>query len=396
MRVGASLVILAACGGGSPPEIHGLADQTATVGRELVIQIDATDADGGRISYGVHADISLQGTAMLTTAPSGMGVFRWTPLAEQVGTHSFDFTASDGANTTTVTIQINVMAAVGSAPVFRQPLGTGTVLTGPCADLSIVIEDMDSATVTIAQEPPVIDGAQLTIVDGLDATWHWCPTPLQISQSNRYTLELSADDGDNARTIKDYVLVLGGGGMPHVVINEIDYDNVGTDTAEYVELVNPSTATADLAGLRLVLVNGATNQQYDSIDLSPAGSLAGGEYLVIGGSNVTVPPSAKKLDPVWTLDQIQNGSPDGLAIVDPVTQTVLDALSYEGPITAATLTDFTQPVSLVEGNALPSNVADSNTVTRSLCRNPNGQDTNDAGTDWTTCATLTPGTANVP
>jgi len=396
VRVGASLVILAACGGGSPPEIHGLADQTATVGQELVIQIDATDADGGRISYGVHADISLQGTAMLTTAPSGMGVFRWTPLAEQVGTHSFDFTASDGANTTTVTIQINVMAAVGSAPVFRQPLGTGTVLTGPCADLSIVIEDMDSATVTIAQEPPVIDGAQLTIVDGLDATWHWCPTPLQISQSNRYTLELSADDGDNARTIKDYVLVLGGGGMPHVVINEIDYDNVGTDTAEYVELVNPSAATADLAGLRLVLVNGATNQQYDSIDLSPAGSLAGGEYLVIGGSNVTVPPSAKKLDPVWTLDQIQNGSPDGLAIVDPVTQTVLDALSYEGPITAATLTDFTQPVSLVEGNALPSNVADSNTVTRSLCRNPNGQDTNDAGTDWTTCATLTPGTANVP
>jgi len=396
VRLGACLLVLAACGGGSPPEIHGLVDQTATVGQELVIQLDGTDADGDRITYGVHADVSLQGTGMLTTAPSGMGVFRWTPLAEQIGPHSFDFTASDSSNTTTVTIQINVVAAVGSAPVFRQPLGTGSVLTGACADLDIVVEDMDSAMVTIAQQAPAIDGAQLTIVDGLDATWHWCPTPLQKSQSNRYTLELSADDGDNPKTIKDYVLVLGGTGTPQLVINEVDYDMVGTDTAEYVELLNPSAATADLAGLRLVLVNGATSQQYDSIDLSPAGTLAGGEYLVIAGSGVTVPPSAKKLDPVWSLDQIQNGSPDGMAIVDPVTQTVIDALSYEGSVSAATITDFTQPVSLVEGNAIPTNVADSNTVTRSLCRNPNGQDTNDAATDWTTCATLTPGTANVP
>jgi hypothetical protein len=396
VRLGACLLVLTACGGGSPPEIHGLVDQTATVGQELVIQLDGTDADGDRITYGVHADISLQGTGMLTTAPSGMGVFRWTPLAEQVGAHSFDFTASDGSNTTTVTIQINVVAAVGSAPVFRQPLGTGSVLTGPCADLSIVIEDMDSPMVTIAQEPPVIDGGDLTIIDGLDASWHWCPTPLQKSQSNRYTLELSADDGDNPKTVKDYVLVLGGTGAPKLVINEVDYDMVGTDTAEYVEIMNPSAATSDLAGLRLVLVNGATSQQYDSIDLSPAGSLAGGEYLVVAGAGVSVSPSAKRLDPVWSLDQIQNGSPDGMAIIDPVTQTVVDALSYEGSITAATLTDFTAPVSLVEGNAIPTNVADSNTVTRSLCRNPSGQDTNDAATDWTTCATLTPGTANVP
>jgi hypothetical protein len=234
-------------------------------------------------------------------------------------------------------------------------------------------------------------------VDGLDATWHWCPTAQQIAASNRYTLELSADDGDNPKTIKDYVIVLGGGGnAPHLAINEVDYDNVGTDTAEYVELYNPSATSADLAGLRLVLVNGATSQQYDSIDLSPAGSLAAGEYLVIAGSGVTVPPSAKKLDPVWSLDQIQNGSPDGMAIVDPVTQTVLDALSYEGSITAASITDFAQPISLVEGNAIPGNVADSSSVTRSLCRNPSGQDTNDAATDWTTSATLTPGTANAP
>jgi hypothetical protein len=321
-------------------------------------------------------------------------VFRWTPLAEHVGMHTFDFTASDSSSTTTVTIQIDVRAANGSAPIFRQPLGTGTVLSTACADLNVVIDDQDSAMVTIAQEAPIIDGAQLTIVDGLDATWHWCPTAAQIAASNRYTLELSADDGENPKTIKDYVIVLGGSSTPHVVLDEVDYDQLNTDSAEYIEIMNPSAATANLAGLRVVLVNGANNQQYDAIDLSPVGSLAPGDYLVIAGPNVTVPPSAKKLDPVWSTDQIQNGAPDGVAIVDPVTQTVIDALSYEGSITAATLADFTAPVSLVEGT--PTGAADTNTDGKSLCRLPDGHDSNDAATDWAVCSTLTPGAPNAP
>ena len=401
MRLGAAMLVLAACGGGSPPQIHGLSDQVATVGSELVVMIDASDDSGEKIEYGVHADLSLQGTAMMTKTPAGMGVFRWTPLAEQIGTHTFDFTATDSNGTTTVTIQIDVRAAVGAAPIFRQPLGTGTVLNlaqNPCTDVDIVVEDQDSPMVAIAQEDPAIDGGMLTIVDGLTATWHWCPTAQQVAASNRYTLVLSADDGDNPKTIKNYVLVVGSGTTQQskLVINEVDYDMVGTDNAEYVEIKNAGTASANLAGLRLALVNGATSTQYDSIDLSPAATLGPGEYLVIAGAGVTVPVSAKKLDPVWSVDQIQNGAPDGLAIVDPVTQTVIDALSYEGAITAATLPDFTSPISLVEGTVLPTSVSDSNTVVRSLCRNPDGQDTNDAATDWALCTTLTPGTPNVP
>jgi len=383
---------LAACSGGAPPEIHGLEDQVAVVGQELVVRIDGTDADGDSLTYGVHTDISLQGSAMLTQDPSGMGLFRWTPLADDLGSHAFDFTASDGSNTTTVTIQIEVRSASGAVPVFRRPLGAGTVIQD-CAMVDILVEDQDTATVTIAEEDPKIEGGQLTIIDGTSATWMWCPSVLQ-KRGDRFTLTLSADDGENAKTIKEYVLVLRSAGK--LILNEVDYDQVGVDTTEYVELLNTDASDLSLAGFAVVLINGATNVAYDTVDLAPAGTLNGGGYLVIGGSHVSVAGGAKKIDPVWSQDQIQNGAPDGLVLIDTVTHTVLDAVSYEGSITAATIADFPAPVSLVEGTALDPGVADSNTEVRTLCRNPNGSDTDNAANDWALCATPTPGAPNAP
>jgi hypothetical protein len=386
-----------ACGGGGEPVISGLSDQVATVGSELIVQIDGSDPDGDKLTYGVKADVSLQGAAMLTQDPSGAGVFRWTPLANDVGVHAFDFTASDGSNTTTVTIQIDVRSAAGAVPIFRRPLGSGTVIeAGQCAAVDILIEDQDTAQITIGEEPALIEGATLSQNDGTTGIWDWCPTPQQISDNDRYTLTLSADDAENPKTLKEFVLVLknGGGGGGKLVINEVDYDNIGIDTAEYIELFNAGSSSITLAGLSIVLINGSGGAAYDTVDLSPVGTLGAGEYLVIAGTGVDVPPSAKKLDPVWSQDQIQNGAPDGLALVDTVTKTVLDALSYEGSIGAALIPDFPNPVSLVEGEVLPTATADSSSVERTLCRNPNGSDTDQAATDWVICATPTPGAQN--
>lgn len=392
-------IATSACAGGAPPEIHDLADQVAVVGTELVVTIDGSDPDGDRLTYGVHTDVSIQATAMLTQLPSGSGVFRWTPLAEDVGVHAFDFTASDYASTTTVSISIDVRSAAGAVPIFRQPLGTGTVVDlaqTPCITVDVVVDDQDTPAIAIATADPQILGGQLTAIDGTSATWKWCPTPHQVLVSDRYTLVLSADDGENPKTIKDYVLVLNSAG-PHLVIDEVDYDQPGTDSAEFVEIYNPGTTSASLAGLELVLVNGATGSVYSTIDLSPGGTLPAGHYLVVAGPQVTVPGTATKLDPVWSQDQIQNGSPDGIALVDGVTHTVIDALSYEGSITSVMIAGFAAPVSFVEGTPLDPSVADSNTTAAaSLCRIPNGSDTNDAATDWTLCATPTPGSANVP
>ncbi len=389
------LVSLIGCGGGGAPVISGLDDQVATVGTELVVQIAGSDPDGDQLTYGVKADLSLQGRAMLTQDPSGAGVFRWTPLADDLGVHAFDFTASDGSNTTTETIQIDVRSAVGAVPIFRRPLGSGTVIDpGVCSTVEILIEDQDTAAVTIGEEPLLITGAMLNQTDGVTGSWEWCPTPDQVTAQDRYTLTLSADDGENPKTIKDFVLVLRGVGK--LVINEVDYDNIGIDTTEYIELFNPTTSSVSLAGLAVVLVNGANGTVYDTVDLSSITTLGAGEYLVISGPNVDPAAGAKHLDPVWSQDQIQNGAPDGIALIDTVTKTVLDALSYEGESPAAMIPDFTPPPSLVEGAALPAATADSSTVDRTLCRNPNGSDTDQAATDWTTCATPTPGAPNVP
>ena len=103
-------------------------------------------------------------------------------------------------------------------------------------------------------------------------------------------------------------------------------------------------------------------------------SLAAGAYLVV---------------PV----EMQNGAPDGVALVDTATKALLDALSYEGEIHAATIDG--QVYDLVEGTALPATVADSNSVDGSLSRIPDGSDTDDAATDWVFTSTKTPGAANV-
>ncbi|HSN30448.1 MAG TPA: lamin tail domain-containing protein [Kofleriaceae bacterium] len=185
-------------------------------------------------------------------------------------------------------------------------------------------------------------------------------------------------------------------GTDHLVINEIDYDNVGTgDNAEFVEIYNPGASDADLTGITLYLVNGNGNATYATIDLTSVGLLASHDYLGIAGSTVTA-ANGNKLDPGGGAgtDKIQNGSPDGVALVDTSTNTIIDALSYEGAMTMAILPNFPSPVSLVEGTVLATATADSNTTDGSLCRQPNGTDTDNANADWHFCATKTPGAAN--
>ncbi len=244
------LATAVACGPGSPPALSGLTDQVAQVGTELMVNLHGTDPDGDALTYQFHApDLTdLDGHAAVTVSPSGSGVFKWTPTQADVGSHAFDFTVSDGSHTVTATINIDVRSAIGSAtaPVFRQPLGSGTTLDltqQTCVDVDIVI-DAGSSTVQISQVDPVIDGAQLTVRDGHTATWHWCPTKAQQAQP-RYMLMLSADDGDNPKVVKNYLVVLRGNsgtscpGTPPVI------SHTPHDVSSIVDLAIDATVTDD-------------------------------------------------------------------------------------------------------------------------------------------------------
>ncbi len=101
-----------------------------------------------------------------------------------------------------------------------------------------------------------------------------------------------------------------------VFINELHYDNASTDVDEAIEIAGP--AGTDLTGWSIVLYNGSNAAVDDTVSLS--GTLPDQQN---GFGAIIVFPSGS----------IQNGSPDGLALVDN-SNTVIQFLSYEGTFTA--------------------------------------------------------------
>ena len=105
--------------------------------------------------------------------------------------------------------------------------------------------------------------------------------------------------------------------LPDVRFSEIHYDNVGTDAGEAIEIEGP--AGTDLTGWSIVLYNGSGGASYNTATLS--GTLPDS----CAGRGVVVQ--------TYPSNGIQNGSPDGMALVD-ATGAVVEFLSYEGTFAA--------------------------------------------------------------
>lgn len=166
---------------------------------------------------------------------------------------------------------------------------------------------------------------------------------------------------------------------PALVINEVDYDQPGTDLEEFIELRNMNTASLNLNGFVLELVNGGDNSVYRTVTL-PNVNLAAGDYFVICANGSSVPNCDFPFDGAQS-DRIQNGAPDGMRLLwNGIT---VDALSYEGTVPGA-------------GEGSGAGLEDSNTTPGiGLSRVPDGSDSNQNNVDFElTC--ITPGTANTP
>jgi large repetitive protein len=301
-------------------------------------------------------------------------------------------TLSAALGTDTLTAGVRVVGAAELPALTALSPATATVPPGGTKTFTVKLDlpaPAGGATISLALSPPNAGAvpATVTVPQGqIAATFSYVDAKLVSSASLKATL------GATSFTSTINVVALAG----NLVINEVDYDQVGTDNGEFIEIYNGTGAPVDLVGYQLYLVNGVGSAVYLKYDLSPAGTLADQQYLVVASATVTVAPGALKLNFALATDNVQNGAPDGIALVNLTTSTLVDALSYEGSMTMVNLAGMFGTVSLVEGTALASTVADSNTDPASLCRLPNGTDTNNAATDWALSATPTPGAPNVP
>lgn len=175
-----------------------------------------------------------------------------------------------------------------------------------------------------------------------------------------------------------------------VLINEIDYDEPGADMGEFVEIFNAGSQAVTFDGVSLELVNGGSvpPASYGSIDLTGQ-TLPAGHYLVVGDASVVVPAPSLKVTLGVT---IQNGPPDGVALYDSHSHTLIDSLPYEGAVDGAVIDGHTFNL----GHGTATTAADRDPAPNiSVIRLPNGAHSGNDAIDWTTTTLVTPGAKNL-
>ena len=386
--------------------------QDVSAATDLVSALDSYESERLTVAFTIAAAFAGAGTAFEaaaidTTGITGDADLRFRLPAAIRTARSIEPGCSVSVDA--VMWRFNTAAQIS---IFEDAFITGvtcpapTVTSAAASSATEVIVTFDRA---IDPASVMADGSQFSITDGSASL---AVTAAVVSGSN-VTLTTATQTSGTAYTVTVAATVtdLLGTGVDAtmntatfmgfmtpaatVVINEVDYDNVGSDGAEFIELYNPGGSAVDLTGVDLVLFNGASTPAPDYRVVSLSGSIGPGEYIVVTSSTTLTLPSG--ITPVAigpATDAIQNG-PDGIALIRTTTTppTLLDALSYEDAINRATVDDVVE-YDLVEGTL--ATAEDNNTTPGSLARIPNGSDTDDADTDWQLVATPTPGAANAP
>lgn len=114
----------------------------------------------------------------------------------------------------------------------------------------------------------------------------------------------AANDGTSTNNTATVTTNLVAAPSSAVLINEVDADTAGSDTAEFVELYGPSSTALD--GLCLVFWNGGNDSSYLALDLDGY-SLNSQGYFVIGNAGVT------NVGLTFVNSAMQNG-PDAVAL----------------------------------------------------------------------------------
>ncbi|MBQ0811352.1 MAG: ExeM/NucH family extracellular endonuclease [Roseovarius sp.] len=235
----------------------------------------------------------------------------------ETATDSFTYTVGDGrgglsAATVTVTI-----TGANDAPVLSA-LATVTIDENTLAiPADILASDVEDDALSFA-----ITGGADAALFAIDAetgalSFIAAPdfeTPADVGGDNVYDVQIGVSDGD-VTTTADIVVTIADVQEIAPRINEFHYDNAGADVGEFIEV--RVAAGSDVSATTLALYNGNGGGLYATLTLpaTPASSDGVFDYYVVNAPG------------------LQNGSPDGLALVNG--GAVVEFLSYEGAMTAA-------------------------------------------------------------
>jgi predicted extracellular nuclease len=95
-----------------------------------------------------------------------------------------------------------------------------------------------------------------------------------------------------------------------ITINELDADQSGTDSAEFIELYDGGVGGTSLAGHSLVFYNGSNDQSYRTVDLNNITTNAEGYFVICGNDSLV---ENCDLDLATNTNLIQNGA-DAVAL----------------------------------------------------------------------------------
>ena len=271
-------------------------------------------------------------------------------------------------------------------PVLKDENGSATVFIADqeiCRDsnsgaLAFQVTDDDGDAVTVSgtsDNQTLIPNANIVVdpsgTTQVDRTVTITPA---VGVEGTAQITITADDGEGGSDVATFNVTVALCGK--LIINEVDYDQPGTDDSEFIEIVNAGEQWVNLDVVTLELVDGAGPSVYATLDL-PDFDLAPGAYYVVCANPFKIADCDFDVTP--NTDLIQNGSPD--AIVLKRNGIAEDKVSYGGTVTGS-----------VEGTGTTAIDVDTD-ENRSLSRIPNATDTDNNDADFS-LACATPGSAN--
>lgn len=361
----------------SDPQFPGL---SLTDSGDSVILRDANGTLTGSFDAEVHSvDLPDQSGAAsassITTSTDGdasSGYILHTATIE--GTEMSPGTTPAGGSYCSLTDTITVSIAPGTrteSDGFVAMAGAVSIPAALGSDLIVYIDSSDNGEIDLSSVSPltILAGStsadlDLVFVDDseADGTQSVTLTARAIGYFNG-TANIDVEDDGDAATFTD------------LVINEVDAQNPGTDSLEFVELFNKTGQAQSLDGLVLVLYNGNGDVSYNAIAFTPGAMIPANGYYVIGSGSVA------NVDQVeFTTNGLQNGAdavalyvgsvadfPNGTAIAS-VTNQLVDAVVYDD----GGATDAELLATLTPGQPMATEGTNSNADNESTSRIPDG------------------------